>query len=75
MKTVTLELPDHVDEDDVRLLAMLSLVDHGIISSGKAAELLGMRLADFLELAAQRGSNIYAASFASDLAALSPRKP
>ena len=42
MKTLTLQLPDTVDEKDVKMQLAASLYDKGIMSSGQAAQLSGI---------------------------------
>jgi len=59
MQTVTLELPDTVDLREVRLMIFASLFGKGVISSGKAASLLGMKRSDFLSSVGQYGISIF----------------
>ena len=64
MKTVTLELPDelldlagfkteHLSQETLKLI-VLELFREEVISLGKAAELCGLSIAEFMEFAASR---------------------
>ena len=55
MRTVTLNLPSHVSEDEARLLLAVRLLEEGRVSLGKAAELAGYTTAAFLEILAHKG--------------------
>lgn len=59
MQTVTLELPDVVDLGEVRMMIFASLFGKGVISSGKAAELLDMKRTDFLLAVGQYGISVF----------------
>jgi predicted HTH domain antitoxin len=59
MKTITIEIPDHVDlpfsgsEEEfarmMRLAAAIFWYDHGLISQGKGAEIAGISRAAFID--------------------------
>ncbi len=49
MKTLTINLPDTVDEKDVKMQLSAQLFDKGILSSGQAADLVGISKKEFLE--------------------------
>lgn len=49
MKTITLNLPDSVNEDDVKMQLAAQLFEKGILSSGQAADLIGITKREFLE--------------------------
>lgn len=66
MKTLTIELPDTVDEKDVRMQLAAHLYDRGIMSSGQAAELAGISKRAFIETVGQYGVSIFGES-ADDL--------
>lgn len=63
MKTLTLQLPDTVDEKDVKMQLAAHLYDKGIISSGQAAELAGISKREFIERVGQYGVSIFGESF------------
>ena len=49
MKTLTINLPEEVEVDRVKMIIAASLFDQGILSSGQAAELVGIARRKFLE--------------------------
>jgi predicted HTH domain antitoxin len=49
MKTLTFNIPDSVDEIDVKMQLAAHLFEKGIMSSGQAAELVGISKREFLE--------------------------
>ena len=55
MRTVTLQLPPDVSEDEARLLLAVRLYEDERVSLGKAAELAGYTTAAFLEILAHKG--------------------
>ena len=50
MKTLTINLPDTVDEKDVKMHLAAQLFDKGILSSGQAAELVGISKKEFMPI-------------------------
>ena len=59
MKTLTLQVPDTVDEKDVKMQLAAQLYDKGIMSSGQAAELVGITKREFIETVGQYGVSIF----------------
>ena len=62
MKTLTLQLPDTVDEKDVKMQIAAHLYDKGIMSSGQAADLVGISKREFIEKVGQYGVSIFGES-------------
>ena len=62
MKTLTLQLPDNVDEKDVKMQLAAHLYDKGIMSSGQAADLVGISKREFIETVGQYGVSIFGES-------------
>jgi predicted HTH domain antitoxin len=59
MKTLTLSIPDSINEIDVRMQLAAQLFEKGIMSSGQAADLAGITKRDFLENVGQYGVSIF----------------
>ena len=59
MKTLTLQLPDTVDEKDVKMQLAAGLYDKGIMSSGQAAHMVGISKREFIESVGQYGISIF----------------
>ena len=62
MKTLTLQLPDTIDEKDVKMQLAAHLYDKGIMSSGQAANLVGISKREFIETVGQYGISIFGES-------------
>lgn len=62
MKTLTLQLPDTIDEKDVKMQLAAHLYDKGIMSSGQAADLVGISKREFIETVGQYGVSIFGES-------------
>ena len=62
MKTLTLQLPDTVDEKDVKMQLAAHLYDKGIMSSGQAADLVGISKRAFIESVGHYGVSIFGES-------------
>jgi predicted HTH domain antitoxin len=62
MKTLTLQLPDSVDEKDVKMQLAAQLYEKGIMSSGQAAGLVGISKREFIETVGQYGVSIFGES-------------
>lgn len=62
MKILTLQLPDTVDEKDVKMQLAAHLYDKGIMSSGQAANLVGISKREFIETVGQYGVSIFGES-------------
>ena len=59
MKTLTLNLPDSVNEKEFKMQLAAYLFEKGILSSGQAAELAGMRKREFVESVGKYGISIF----------------
>lgn len=59
MKTLTIELPDEVDEKEAKMTVASALFDKGILSSGQAAKFVGITKREFLETVGQYGVSIF----------------
>ncbi len=59
MKTLTINLPEEVELDKVRMIIAASLFEQGILSSGQAAELVGIMRRQFLEEVGKYGVSIF----------------
>ncbi len=59
MKTLTLQVPDSVDEKDIKMKLAAYWFSTGIISSGKAAELTGLTKREFLENVGKYGVSVF----------------
>lgn len=62
MKTLKIQLPDSVDEKDVKMQLAAHLYDKGIMSSGQAADLFGISKREFIETVGQYGVSIFGES-------------
>ena len=62
MKTLTLQIPDTVDEKDVKMQLAAHLYDKGIMSSGQAADLAGISKREFIETVGQYGVSVFGES-------------
>ena len=62
MKTLTLKLPDSVNEIEVKMQLASQLFDKGILSSGQAADLVGISKRKFLEIVGKYGISIFGES-------------
>ena len=59
MNTLTLQLPDSVDEKDVKMQIAAMLFEKGMISSGQATKLVGISKREFLETVGKYGVSIF----------------
>ncbi len=59
MKELTLQVPDTVDETNVKMLLAAVLFERGILSSGQAADMAGVSKRQFLENAGNYGVSIF----------------
>jgi predicted HTH domain antitoxin len=55
MPRLVIDLPPSVPEQEARLILVLALYKQGHISLGKAAEMAGYPLREFMRLASERG--------------------
>jgi len=59
MKTLTIKLPDTVDELDVKMQLAAQLFEKGTLSSGQAAYLVGISKREFIENVGKYGVSIF----------------
>lgn len=59
MKNLTIQIPDSVNETDVKMEVAAHLFEKGILSSGQAAELVGISKRKFLETVGKYGVSIF----------------
>ena len=59
MKTLTIKLPDTVDELDVKMQLAAQLFEKGTLSSGQAADLVGISKREFIENGGKYGVSIF----------------
>jgi predicted HTH domain antitoxin len=59
MKTLTIELPDEVDEKEAKMTVASALFDKGILSSGQAAKFIGITRREFLETVGEYDVSIF----------------
>ena len=62
MKTLTLQIPDTVNEKDVKMQLAAHLYEKGIMSSGQAADLAGISKREFIETVGRYGVSIFGES-------------
>jgi len=62
MKTLTIQIPDTVDEKDVKMQLAAHLFEKGIVSSGQAADLVGVSKREFIETVGKYGVSIFGES-------------
>ncbi|MBI4684989.1 MAG: UPF0175 family protein [Nitrospirae bacterium] len=56
MMSITVNLPDiNIKEDEVKLLLAIKLLEDGLVSLGKAAEIAGYSVKAFVEILIHRG--------------------
>jgi predicted HTH domain antitoxin len=59
MKTLTINLPEEVELHKVKMIIAASLFEKGILSSGQAAELIGINRRQFLEEVGKYGVSVF----------------
>lgn len=59
MKMLTLQMPDSVDEKDLKMKLAAYWFSTGMLSSGKAAELTGLTKREFLESVGKYGASVF----------------
>ena len=59
MKILTIKLPDTVDEMDVKMQLAAQLFEKGTLSSGQAADLVGISKREFIENVGKYGVSIF----------------
>lgn len=66
MKTLSLQLPDEVNEKELKMTVAAVLFEKGILSSGQAATLVGITRREFIETVGLYGVSVFGET-ASDL--------
>lgn len=59
MKTLTLQIPDSLDEREAKILLAAKLYEKGSLSLGQAAELAGYSKQTFIELLADYDVSVF----------------
>lgn len=59
MKTLTLKLPEEVNEQDVKMAVAAILFEKGTLSSGQAADFAGISKREFIETVGKYGVSIF----------------
>ena len=59
MKTLTLNVPDSVNDSDVKMQLAAQLFEKGILSSGQAADLVGISKREFIESVGKFGVSVF----------------
>lgn len=59
MKTLTVQIPDSVDERDAKMLFAAKLYEKGALSLGQAADLVGYSKRTFMELLGNYGVSVF----------------
>lgn len=59
MKTLTINIPEEVELQKVKMIIAASLFEQGILSSGQAAELVGTTRRQFLEEVGKYGVSVF----------------
>lgn len=59
MKTLTLQIPDTVDENDVKMQLAVHLYERGVLSSGQASKLVGISKREFIESLGRYGVSVF----------------
>ncbi|PRY35937.1 uncharacterized protein UPF0175 [Spirosoma oryzae] len=68
MKTLTINLPDSEDEQDMRMRVAGFLMENGIYTYGQAADLAGVSKREFIETIGRYGFSIFSSEIADMLA-------
>jgi len=68
MRTIELQLPDSIDlkDFDLSMIIAAKLYEDGKLSSGQAAEVVGLSKRAFIEIMGRYGVSVFSSSF-SDL--------
>ncbi|GMQ26262.1 hypothetical protein Aoki45_29440 [Algoriphagus sp. oki45] len=59
MKTITLKVPESADEKEIKMQIAAVLFERGILSSGQAAELVGISKRKFIESVGKYGVTVF----------------
>ncbi|MEK6478453.1 UPF0175 family protein [Catalinimonas sp. 4WD22] len=65
MSVVSVNIPDHLQIDDfeVKMIVASKLFEEGKLSSGQAAEIVGLSKRTFIELLGKYGVSVFAYSY------------
>lgn len=59
MKTLTLSIPEEVQDHDIKMAVAAILFDKGLLSSGQAAEFVGISKREFIETVGSYGVSVF----------------
>ena len=59
MKTLTLQIPDTIDEKEVKMQLAAHFFEKGLMSSGQAADMAGISKREFIETVGHYGVSIF----------------
>ena len=59
MKTLKLKIPDSVNDADVKMQLAAQLFERGVMSSGQAADMVGISKRQFLERVGDYGVSVF----------------
>lgn len=59
MKTLTINIPDTIDDKEFKLQLAVFLFKKGILSSGQAAKMIGVSKRDFIENLGKYGVSVF----------------
>ncbi|WP_421879753.1 UPF0175 family protein [Marinoscillum sp.] len=62
MKTITLNIPEEIDEKEVTMVVASQLYQQGKLSSGQAADLVGITKREFVESLGKYGVSVFSDS-------------
>ena len=62
MKTLILNIPDSVNDNEVKMQLAAQLFEKGVLSSGQAADLVGISKREFIENVGKYGVSIFGES-------------
>ncbi len=73
MKTITLNVPEDLEQDEAAIILASQLYQQGKVSAGQAAELVGLSKEDFIVLLSKYGVSVFSEStqdFEQDIVSL-----
>ncbi len=59
MKNLTIQIPEEVDEKEIKMMIAPTLCEKGILSSRQAADFAGILKSDFINLVGKYGASIF----------------
>lgn len=62
MKTLTINLPEEINEREIKMAVAAILFDKAILSSGQAAEFVGITKREFIESVGNYGVSLFGES-------------